>query len=63
MYYWIYQDSRREWRWALYAANNSRIAESTIGYRTKQDCEAAIERVKASNNAVVKEGSALGRVG
>jgi uncharacterized protein YegP (UPF0339 family) len=63
MYYWIYQDFQKEWRWALYAANNSRIAESTVGYRRKEDCEAAIDRVKASTHAVVKEGPALGRAG
>jgi uncharacterized protein YegP (UPF0339 family) len=63
MYYWIYQDDRKKWRWTLYTANNSRIAESTGVYEKKQDCEAAIERVKASTNAVVKQGPLLGRVG
>jgi uncharacterized protein YegP (UPF0339 family) len=56
MYYWIYQDSERDWRWTLYAANNQRIAECSTGYRNKERCREEIERVKASNSAVVKEG-------
>lgn len=63
MYYWIYQDAETKWRWTLYAANNSRIAESSGGYTEKQQCEAAIEKVKASSDAVVKNGPSLGRVG
>jgi len=61
MYYWVYQDSQREWRWALYAANNSRIADSSGGYRNKQDCQGAIDRVKESREAVVKDGPSVGR--
>ena len=56
MYYWIFQDSEKEWRWALYAGNNSRIAESSLGYRSKLDCQAAIARVKESQHATVKDG-------
>lgn len=56
MYYWIFQDGEKEWRWALYTANNSRIAESSVGYRSKIDCQAAITRVKESHQAVVKDG-------
>ena len=52
-----YQDSQREWRWALYAANNSRIADSSNGYRSMHDCKEAIEQVKASGEAVVKDGA------
>ena len=54
MYYWMYQDSDREWRWTLYVANNSRIADSSGGYRDQQDCQNAIDRVKGSTGAVVK---------
>jgi len=57
MYYWMYQDSEKVWRWALYVANNSRIADSSEGYRDKQECQNAIDRVKASGNAVVKDGA------
>jgi uncharacterized protein YegP (UPF0339 family) len=57
MYYWMYQDSEKVWRWTLYVANNSRIADSSVGYRDKQECQNAIDRVKASGNAVVKDGA------
>jgi uncharacterized protein YegP (UPF0339 family) len=60
MYYWMYQDSERDWRWTLYAANNQRIADSSDGFRNKQDCQNAIQRVKASANALVREGSPIG---
>ena len=59
MYYWIYQDAQREWRWALYTANNSRIADSSEGYRSKEDCQEAINRVKASGESVVKDGPSV----
>jgi uncharacterized protein YegP (UPF0339 family) len=59
MYYWVYQDSEREWRWTLYAANNKRIADSSDGYRNKQDCQDAIDRVRASAEAVVKHGPSV----
>lgn len=59
MYYWIYQDAQSEWRWALYKADNSRIADSSEGYRSKEDCEEAINRIKASGESVVKGGPSL----
>jgi uncharacterized protein YegP (UPF0339 family) len=62
MYYWIYQDSERDWRWTLYAANNQRIADSSAGHHSKEQCRDDIERVKTSSGAVVKEGpSNLGK--
>jgi uncharacterized protein YegP (UPF0339 family) len=56
MYYWIYQDSQRDWRWSLYASNNQRIADSSAGYQHKEQCLIDIERVKTSSSAIVKEG-------
>jgi uncharacterized protein len=53
--YYIYKDTRGEWRWYLQAANNRRIADSGEGYQNKQDCLAAIQLVQASASAPVHE--------
>ena len=54
MYYTIYRDSAGEWRWNLKAANHEAIA-SGEGYVNKSDCEHAIDLVKSSSNAPVRE--------
>lgn len=53
----VYKDASGEWRWQLTAANNRIIADSGEGYQNKQDCLAAIELVKNSKDAPVKEKS------
>jgi uncharacterized protein YegP (UPF0339 family) len=53
--YLVREDSAGEWRWTLRAANNRTIADSGEGYRHRQDCLHAIELVKQSMNAPVKE--------
>ncbi|HEU4594627.1 MAG TPA: DUF1508 domain-containing protein [Pyrinomonadaceae bacterium] len=55
MTYYIYKDASGEWRWRLLASNNRNIANSGEGYVNKQDCLAAIELVKDSTDAPVKE--------
>lgn len=55
MTYYVYKDSKSEWRWYLNAANNRKIADSGEGYQNKQDCLDAIKLVKGSANAPVKE--------
>ncbi len=55
MYYTIYRDSAGEWRWNLKAANHESIASSGEGYVNKSDCEHAIDLVKSSANAPVRE--------
>ncbi len=55
MTYHVYKDAAGEWRWRLLAANNRNIANSGESYADKRDCLAAIELVKASSNAPVKE--------
>ncbi len=55
MYYQIYQDVNRQWRWRLRAANNRTIADSGEGYYNKTDCRAAINLVKQTQNAPVYE--------
>lgn len=55
MTYWIYKDAQNQWRWTLEAANNRKIANSGEGYYNKQDCLAAIQLVKGSAAAPIKE--------
>jgi uncharacterized protein YegP (UPF0339 family) len=55
MTYHLYKDAAGEWRWRLLAANNRNIADSGEGYINKQDCLDAIELVKGSRSAPVKE--------
>jgi uncharacterized protein YegP (UPF0339 family) len=54
--YWVHEDAAGEWRWSLRAANNRIVAGSGEGYRHKHDCLHAIELVKNSTLAPVKEG-------
>jgi uncharacterized protein YegP (UPF0339 family) len=53
--YWVYQDAAGEWRWRLESANKRVIADSGEGYRHRQDCLHAVELVKDSKDAPVKE--------
>lgn len=55
MVYWVYQDTNKEWRWRLRAANNRIIATSGEGYVNRQDCYHAIQLVKSSSAAPVQE--------
>jgi uncharacterized protein YegP (UPF0339 family) len=55
MEYQVYKDTAGQYRWRLLAANNRRIADSGEGYNNKADCLAAINLVKGSANAPVKD--------
>lgn len=55
MYYYLYVDVNRQWRWTLYAVNGRKIANSGEGYHNKVDCIAAINLVKASGSAPIRE--------
>ncbi len=55
MYFYLYKDVAGFWRWTLYAANNLKIANSGEGYFNKADCQHAIELVKSSYSAPVRE--------
>lgn len=55
MEYCTYVDSRSEWRWRLKAKNGETIADSGEGYKNKSDCKAAIDLVKGSKDAPVKD--------
>ena len=55
MYYWVYPEPNGDWRWTLYASNHKKIANSGEGYKNKNDCYAAINLVKSSKDAPIKE--------
>ncbi|WP_375458440.1 YegP family protein [uncultured Enterovirga sp.] len=55
MYYVIYIDVDKQWRWTLYAANNRKIANAGEGYHNKADCRHAIALVATSGQALVHE--------
>ena len=55
MRFQVYQDTRREWRWRLLAANNRTIADSGEGYTTKQNCLHAIGLITGTSNIPVYE--------
>ena len=55
MYFIIYIDTNRQWRWQLKAANHEIIATGE-SYYAKSDCFHAINLVKGSSNAPVYEG-------
>jgi uncharacterized protein len=54
MYFIIYIDTNRQWRWRLKAANHEIIATGE-SYYNKADCLRAINLVKGSSNAPVYE--------
>jgi uncharacterized protein YegP (UPF0339 family) len=52
----IYQDSRKEYRWRLKAANGQVIATSGQGYKAKADCRHGIEVIqKEAATAKIEE--------
>ncbi|ABD52983.1 YegP family protein [Jannaschia sp. CCS1] len=55
MFYFLYKDVNRHWRWTLFAANHQKIANSGEGYYNKADCLSAINLVKSSTLAPVRE--------
>jgi len=54
MYFIIYIDPNRQWRWQLKSANHEIIA-SGESYYNKADCLKAINLVKGSSTAPVYE--------
>lgn len=55
MFFLLYQDPAKHWRWTLYAANYRKIANSGEGYHNRADCLSAISLVKGSGSAPIKE--------
>jgi uncharacterized protein YegP (UPF0339 family) len=42
----VYQDKAKEYRWRLKASNGQIVAASSEGYKTKADCQKAIDLIK-----------------
>jgi uncharacterized protein YegP (UPF0339 family) len=55
MHYVIFKDARGLWRWVLYAGGQRKIAESSIGYVSKSECQSTISLVKGSGGAIIHE--------
>lgn len=55
MIYHLYRDAANQWRWRLQASNWRIIADSAEAYRNRDDCIAAINLVKGSASAPVKD--------
>lgn len=55
MKYYIYKDTRSQWRWRLNADNGRVIADSGESYYNRQDCLNAITLVKSSTSSPVYE--------
>lgn len=56
MYFHLYKDVNSHWRWTLIVAQNGRkIANSGEGYWNKADCVAAINLVRGSGSAPIRE--------
>jgi uncharacterized protein YegP (UPF0339 family) len=44
--FYIYKDTRGEYRWRFRANNNEIVADSAEGYKDKDDCKRGINLVK-----------------
>ena len=53
MIYWIYKDSKDDWRWFLKSVDGEQIADSGKGYKEKYDCERSLNLVKGSADVPV----------
>ena len=55
----VYEDDKKESRWRLHASNGQVIASSSQGYKSKEDCDHAIDVIKsgAKNAEVTEEGA------
>ena len=51
--YWIYRDTRNEFRWSYEASNGLTIAVSSEGYKRKADCLRSIEIMKGSTHSPI----------
>lgn len=49
MYFNLYLDKDRHWRWTLFAANHRKVADSGEGYFNERDCLNGISLVVGTN--------------
>ena len=49
--FWLYKDTRNEWRWTYEASNGKTIAVSSESYQKRSDCERGIEIMKGSSSS------------
>lgn len=49
MYFSLYRDAAKQWRWTLNSGNHKKIADSGEGYANKADAIAGIDLVKSTN--------------
>lgn len=54
-YVYYHEQSSNLWRWTLYGDNGRKVAESVEKYYNRADCLQAIESVKNSKDAEVRE--------
>jgi uncharacterized protein len=57
--YWMYKDTKGEWRWTYEASNGKTIAVSSEGYKNRADCQRGIDLMKASKDSPVWMPTAL----
>jgi uncharacterized protein YegP (UPF0339 family) len=51
----VYEDAKKQYRWRLKASNGQVVASSAEGYKTKSDCESAVEMVRKAAKAAVDD--------
>ena len=51
--YWLYKDTRGEWRWTYHGKNGEEIAVSSESYKRRVDANHGIDIMKASSNSEV----------
>lgn len=49
--FWLYKDSKGEWRWTYHASNGLAIAVSSESYKRRVDCERSIEIIQGSSSS------------
>ena len=48
MYFKLYMDQLRQWRWTLFAGNHRKVADSGEGYHNETDCLKAVGLVMST---------------